>query len=433
MTAAGHRLAWVLSLALSAAGALASHGLAYRIVEPDGERRHHLLEETGHGYLNLELAGSLLAALVVVGFTGCVLAGTRRRDAPPLWIFALAPPLEFALQEHAELVLHYHAFERSPIFTPVFLVGLGLQIPFALMALIAARTSRSSRGAGEAIRPAAALPGSRPMQASSLPFPIGDPRRRLCSVREASARLQWPSRSRGSRDRSAAASNGKEEGTIRHHTTRSAQSLHRDADRSVCGRGGAFAERVRALGAHRHGTGNDVVVPESPDRVLLGVQRAGRRLARLPARLQRAGPAGGQRGRESTGGRGVAVGLEPELPPGTYTVAWRVVSADSDPPSPGRSCSRAGARCGGDRLDRRPHGHVTVGGRPVHRPGGSSTSHSSSLPSAARPFGRRASDRRMACPAAALRDPGSPGRSARPRRTGEHPPPGSRGRRAGSR
>ena len=108
----------------------------------------------GTDTLNLELAGSLLAALVVVGFAGCVLAGTRRRDAPPLWIFALAPPLGFALQEHAELVLHYHAFERSPIFTPVFLVGLGLQIR-SLSWRSSLRGPSRSRGAGE--RPAAAV------------------------------------------------------------------------------------------------------------------------------------------------------------------------------------------------------------------------------------------------------------------------------------
>lgn len=140
MTASGHRMAWLLSLALAAAGTLSAHGLAYRIVEPSQERRRHLLEETGHGYLNLELAGSLLAALVIVGFAGCVLVGARRRCAPPLWLFAFAPPLGFALQEHAELVLHHHAFGLSPALTPVFLVGLGLQIPFALVALVAART-----------------------------------------------------------------------------------------------------------------------------------------------------------------------------------------------------------------------------------------------------------------------------------------------------
>jgi len=147
VTAYGTRVAWLLSLALAAAGALAAHGLAYRIVEPDGERRRHLLDETGHGYLNPELAGSLLAALVIVGFAGCVLVGTRRRDAPPLWIFTLAPPVGFALQEHAELVLHNHAFGASPLVEPVFLVGLCLQIPFALIALLAARGLLAAAGA----------------------------------------------------------------------------------------------------------------------------------------------------------------------------------------------------------------------------------------------------------------------------------------------
>jgi hypothetical protein len=147
MTSAGNRLAWLLSLALAAAGALASHGVAYRIVEPNGERRRHLLEETGHGYLSFELAGSLLAALIVVGFAGCVLAGARRRDAPPLWIFGLAPPVGFALQEHAELLIHNQAFGPSPVLSPVFLVGLALQIPFALIALVAARGLLAAAGA----------------------------------------------------------------------------------------------------------------------------------------------------------------------------------------------------------------------------------------------------------------------------------------------
>ena len=52
MTMAGNRLAWVLSLGLAAAGGLVAHGLAYRIAEPDPERRHHLLESTGHSYLD---------------------------------------------------------------------------------------------------------------------------------------------------------------------------------------------------------------------------------------------------------------------------------------------------------------------------------------------------------------------------------------------
>jgi hypothetical protein len=139
MTGAGHRLAWLLSLALAAAGALASHGVAYRIAEPDAELRRHLLEETGHGYINLDLIGSLLAALVIVGFAGSVLTGARRRFAPPLWIFALTPPVGFTVQEHAERMLHAGSLGVSPGLDAAFLVGLGLQIPFALIAFLVAR------------------------------------------------------------------------------------------------------------------------------------------------------------------------------------------------------------------------------------------------------------------------------------------------------
>jgi copper transport protein len=77
--------------------------------------------------------------------------------------------------------------------------------------------------------------------------------------------------------------------------------------------------------------GNDVVVPESPDQVLLEFNEP------VDASLGSLRVFDGQ-GQEVDSGdvsqpvaKEVAVGLESELPPGTYTVAWRVVSADSDP------------------------------------------------------------------------------------------------------
>jgi len=139
MTRGGHRPAWLLSLGLAAAGGLAAHGLAYRIAEPDAGHRSRLLEQTGHGYLDPTLLGSLCLALVLVGFAGRVLAGSRYLSAPPLWLFALAPPVGFVLQEHAERMLHDGAFSLSTAFEPMFLVGLLLQLPFALVALLAAR------------------------------------------------------------------------------------------------------------------------------------------------------------------------------------------------------------------------------------------------------------------------------------------------------
>ena len=138
MSRTGDRLAWLLSLGLAAAGGLAAHGLAYRFAEPHDERREHLLEATGHSYLDPALVGSLCAALVVVGFAGRVLASAGRADRPPLWLFALAPPLGFALQEHVERALHHDTILLAAL-EPTFVAGLLLQLPFALVALLAAR------------------------------------------------------------------------------------------------------------------------------------------------------------------------------------------------------------------------------------------------------------------------------------------------------
>jgi hypothetical protein len=171
MTSAGNRLAWLLSLGLAAAGGLAAHGLAYRIAEPDAERRHHLLESTGHGYLDPTLIGSLCVALTVLAFAGCVLAGIRRTAKPPLWLFALAPPVGFALQEHAERMLHEGAFSAGTVLEPTFLAGLLLQLPFAIVALLLARALLVA--AVVLARELGAPPRFSPAPDASLAIPTG--------------------------------------------------------------------------------------------------------------------------------------------------------------------------------------------------------------------------------------------------------------------
>jgi hypothetical protein len=171
MTGAGNRLALLLSLGLAAAGGLAAHGLAYRIAEPDAERRHHLLESTGHGYLDPTLIGSLCVALTVLAFVGCVLAGIRRHTRPPLWLFALAPPAGFALQEHAERMLHQDAFSAGTVLEPTFLAGLLLQLPFAAVALLLARALLVA--AVVLARELGAPPLFRPAPDASLAVPTG--------------------------------------------------------------------------------------------------------------------------------------------------------------------------------------------------------------------------------------------------------------------
>ena len=77
--------------------------------------------------------------------------------------------------------------------------------------------------------------------------------------------------------------------------------------------------------------GNDVVVPESPDQVVLEFNEP------VDTSLGSLRVFDGQGQQVDSGdvsqavATEVAVGLDSELPPGTYTVAWRAISADSDP------------------------------------------------------------------------------------------------------
>jgi hypothetical protein len=108
---------WLVSLPFMAAGCLAAHSLAYHLVSNAEER---------HGYLAFApLFLGLLGAAAIVG-------ALRRGRAHSPFFFALLPPLAFAVQEHVER-LQLVATE------PAFLVGLVLQLPFALAALVAAR------------------------------------------------------------------------------------------------------------------------------------------------------------------------------------------------------------------------------------------------------------------------------------------------------
>lgn len=124
------RLPWLLSLPLMAAGCLGAHSAAYRLVQPTAE--------TDHGYL--ALAPVLLAIGVALGIVAAlrsVLAGHTRAGVPA-HLFALLPPLAFTLQEHLERALHGGGLETA--LEPAFLLGLGLQLPFALCALVVARS-----------------------------------------------------------------------------------------------------------------------------------------------------------------------------------------------------------------------------------------------------------------------------------------------------
>jgi len=146
------KLAWPLFLGLLVGGWAAAHGLAYRIGVPEADERRHLLEATGHGYLNAALLVSMSATLVAIGLGGCVLRGRVAAPAPSL--FALLPPFAFVVQEHLERFLHTGEFPSDAALEPTFALGFLLQAPFAILAWVVARLLVTvARTVGEILRP----------------------------------------------------------------------------------------------------------------------------------------------------------------------------------------------------------------------------------------------------------------------------------------
>jgi len=137
------RLTWLLTVPLMVGSLLAGHTVAYRLVDaPAG----------GHGYLHyLPLVGAVLLALALCALVleaVAVLRGEPRVSSPPL-AFALLPVAAFVIQEHLETFLYSGT---SPLLEHVFLVGLAVQLPFGLAALLLARLLQSlARAVGLAL------------------------------------------------------------------------------------------------------------------------------------------------------------------------------------------------------------------------------------------------------------------------------------------
>ena len=131
--------AWLLSLPLAGAGWLSDHELAYRLVAPADAHAAHL-ERAAHGYLRvapLLLAFALSAVVAAVAALAGAVRG-RPGSRPPALPFALLPPLGFVVQEAAERLLTAEPVAALAL-EPVFLVGLLLQLPFAVAAFAVAR------------------------------------------------------------------------------------------------------------------------------------------------------------------------------------------------------------------------------------------------------------------------------------------------------
>jgi hypothetical protein len=148
-------LAWLVAVPLMFVGSEAAHVLAYRIAYPAVPARVHVLLVTGHGYMRwLPLAFGVAGAVVALSLlaTAADAARGRRARGLPAWAFALLAPLAWIVQEHLELLLHTGVFPWHEVGRPTFLPGLVLQLPFALLAYLAARLLlRVAEEAGRAV------------------------------------------------------------------------------------------------------------------------------------------------------------------------------------------------------------------------------------------------------------------------------------------
>jgi hypothetical protein len=165
------RLAWFSIAPLMLGGLLAAHSLGYWLAISDPHARADALAKSGHGYFGyvpfalVVSFGVLLAAIYLQGAAGY--RGERPRPATSRLIVLLSP-LAFVVQELLERLIHTGHLSWTTIFQPAFLVGLALQLPFALAALLLAwALDSAARAVGQAL---AALP--QPVFHACVPLPV---------------------------------------------------------------------------------------------------------------------------------------------------------------------------------------------------------------------------------------------------------------------
>ena len=174
--------AWLLSLPLMLGGTEVAHWLVYRLVYPDPAMRAQVLASTGHGYMSeAPIAAGIAGALILAAFWRRMCA--RGPESPSsslrLGTFIALPPLAFALQECVETMAVGHS-PFSAVYAPTFLPGLLVQLPFVVLAYLAARALL--RGADHLNR----------VLGSSRPDGSPDPNARTWSaIVAAPARLRW--------------------------------------------------------------------------------------------------------------------------------------------------------------------------------------------------------------------------------------------------
>ena len=125
----------IVALPAVASGTFAAHAAAYGLLGAPSEGVH--------GYLSH--LPQVLALLTLPALLAAAVAG--RSPAPKAWPFAAAALSAFVIQEHLERLAHTGELPFL-LSRPVFLLGLALQLPFALLAWLGARLLlRAAHGA----------------------------------------------------------------------------------------------------------------------------------------------------------------------------------------------------------------------------------------------------------------------------------------------
>ena len=253
----------------------------------------------------------LLAGLALQAAAGFAASDAGRSRSP---LIVLLPPIAFVVQEFAERIVHTGHVPWTVVVQPAFLLGLAFQLPFALAALLIAwALDSAARAVGRARQP--------------TPPRFPDLRSRARSRRRRSAHDRRPcARATGSAHRPSLA-----QAVVLERRSVLKRSLRRDS-----GRPGRADDARRTAFAHailqESTPSNNSVVRTSPKTVSLRFNEAVGDGVRLDPRLRllQAGESIPARSsaRARTRSRSRSTGGSPA---GTYTVTWRVISADLAP------------------------------------------------------------------------------------------------------
>ena len=169
------RLAWLSTAPLMMGGLLAGHALGYRLAIPDAHARADALAHSGHGYLSYApLALTVCLGVLVVAVALRALAAFRGEPSRPSASRAivLLPLVAFVVMEYVERLVHSGHAPLTTALQPSFLVGLALQLPFALAALLLAWALDF---VAQAVGLALAATRPRPLVSLFVPAPVRVP------------------------------------------------------------------------------------------------------------------------------------------------------------------------------------------------------------------------------------------------------------------